>query len=215
MPRLKNKEVKLAVDLCQKRDGVGCFYNKNGHPCAGDIVLHHVDNNPDNNDPRNWRLACTGHNHRLNPRGSGKRGIRVKAQIDNRHKKPSIREREREREKLEVRPRVQSAEFEKNKVCEPAFRHWIIKTIKKFGSITLDDAVDGGAEYVGCSQQTIRRYLRKMCSNEGILEIDDKNPQKVVLIRFKEKFKLMRAPEILSQQAKNWKSFTLSGNGKN
>jgi len=36
--------------------------------------------------------------------------------------------------------------------------------------IAISDVTNGGAEFVGCSPQAVRRYLDKMCSFTGLYE---------------------------------------------
>jgi hypothetical protein len=159
---MSGKKAKEALKRCIKRDGSLCA--KCGKKPAR--ILHHVDNNPENNpaDMTNWEGRCQPCNIKSHPRGVGKRGIRA------RHKmillmRESARECESEPESTKVQ--VQTKEMEKNSVCEPKFREWLADIIEDVGTISIEDAVNGGAEYVQCSPQTVKRYLDKLCSFTG------------------------------------------------
>jgi len=176
MARIPNRDVKDAFDFVAHRDGRKCYYE--GPLCKGKLILHHVDNNSDNNAPGNWRIVCAGHNTRLNPRGRDKRhkNAYVKEWMKGRgnggyRQKEVLGEIRRmgreEGDDDPTRRKYQSAEMEKNNICEPAFRQWVEDIITKLGRVKTTDIINGGAEKVGISQQSSKRYLDKMCSFTG------------------------------------------------
>ena len=62
-----------------------------------------------------------------------------------------------------------SLEMKANSIFETNFRVWIISVIKEKGSYPKKQAVNAGAEFIGCNIQTIGRYLDKLTSDTGIL----------------------------------------------
>jgi len=77
-----------------------------------------------------------------------------------------------------------SPEMQANDFFELDFRAWVIEQIRKHGSYPKSEAIHSGAEVVGCSSLTSRRYLEKMLSAEGVLQ-EDKNPLKQMILTFK------------------------------
>ena len=193
MARIPNRDAKDLFAFVAHRDGKKCFYQS--PLCKGDLLLHHVDNNHENNLPANLRLACRGHNNRMHPRGR-----------DKRHKKQYVREWERGRggggyKQREIaaeakkmagdngyddlaKKRVHSAEMEKNSVCEPAYRMWVEEMVMKHGRVKAGDLVNGGAEKVSCSQQTAKKYLDKMCSITGRFQYSKATGDEATFVEF-------------------------------
>lgn len=113
------------------------------------LEVDHKDGNPKHETRSNMQLLCRHCNRAKNPRGKAKRRARP------------------ENFKGIEYPRSTSTEFQKNQRTEPRFRRWLHRMVKKHHRIPTDDAINGGAEYVSCSQITIRRYVMKMCSITG------------------------------------------------
>jgi hypothetical protein len=140
-------------------------------------MLDHKDNNPSNNDASNLQILCRAHNTFKNPRGPGKRGVRMRHILDS-LTRTRVRESEKDREIETIlgdrtaSPLIRHAEMKKNIECEPKFRTWVEGMIRRHGRMKAVVLAEGGAEEVGCSQQTTRRYLDKMCSIAGILRYD-------------------------------------------
>jgi len=90
-----------------------------------------------------------------------------------------VREREREGEREGMREsegmyegdsaqvRSITAEMKKNAECEGTFRKWVWRVIEVENDLPVAELINGGAEVSGCSPQTARRYLDKMCSIAG------------------------------------------------
>jgi hypothetical protein len=55
-----------------------------------------------------------------------------------------------------------SIEMKLNGIIEPAFKEWLIEFLKVTEIIRKHDAEVAGADIVGCSQKTTKRYLEKM-----------------------------------------------------
>ncbi len=142
------------------------------------LVIDHIDNNNSNNKLSNLQLLCRSCNNRKNPRGKGKKLSHV-----------YIRGDEHEP------PKIPSPEMKKNQECEPVFREWLKINMLKRGKMSTTDILDAGAEKADCSQSTINRYLRKVCSFEGKYEVFEEDGQKYV--RFKPEYEAsMRKEEI-------------------
>ncbi|MHB1051352.1 MAG: hypothetical protein ACYC09_14835, partial [Bacteroidota bacterium] len=62
-----------------------------------------------------------------------------------------------------------SPEMYQNKKAEPRFRHWLYAKMKEKGRMPLQQVINAGAEYAGCSTHAIRvNYLPKCTSEEGL-----------------------------------------------
>lgn len=58
-----------------------------------------------------------------------------------------------------------------NAAYEPKYRGWVLKQVSQRRLMGWKEAVEAGAEVVGCSLQASERYLRKLTSSEGPLQI--------------------------------------------
>jgi hypothetical protein len=72
--------------------------------------------------------------------------------------------------------RTPTPEMVLGKRYESDFRRWIAGQFMENSNIGLeyDFAVSSGAEKVGCSPETIKRYLKKMTSSEGMYTWEDR-----------------------------------------
>lgn len=77
----------------------------------------------------------------------------------------------KEYEKPLITERPMTPEMVVNNSKEPFFRKYIHGIIDIKGKIEWEDAVDGGAEFIGISVETAKRYLRKMVSSKGDYEL--------------------------------------------
>lgn len=107
----------------------------------GFLLIDHKDNNNSNNDIENLQLLCRRCNYLKNPRSKS----------------------------LPERP--QSAEMKKGERMERYFRNWLFGVVTQNHKWLLEDVIDAGAEKTGGSTETIKRYLRKCVSSEGMYEI--------------------------------------------
>ena len=189
--------------LIAARDGERCIIC-GAHPPAIRLEQDHWNNDSSDDRLENIRLLCHPCNCLKNPRG------RSPYLVENEGEKKSC-ERERARARARARADVQevkktgiqeqSVEMEKNSVCECPFRRWIFKVVMEEKSISMEDALYGGAEFVSIAEITAKRYLRKMLSRQGILtfELDESNEKVIVL---KEEFAITPPPAANAQQAK-------------
>ena len=58
-------------------------------------------------------------------------------------------------------------EMEKNFTGERNYRNWMIGMLQTHRHISKDDAINSGAEVTKLSQETVKRYLKKMTSKAG------------------------------------------------
>lgn len=119
--------------------------------------IDHVNGDPSDNHPDNLRGVHKSCNIR-------QRNLAVGISTES--------ERERAREKED------SAEIEINRDAEPRYRKWLFERSAKPEPLYTGEAIYGGAEIVGISPITARRYLGKVTSPQGIyyiLTVRDRN----------------------------------------
>jgi hypothetical protein len=185
---------KRIYESLARRDGEYCFIG--GEPgTLRTLVIDHADNDNSNNRPSNLHLLCRSINQAKNPRGRGKKKL------------SSVCVRVCEDE-LELAPPA-SAEFRKNLQSEPAFRHFLFIEIWRKGMVPVDELIDCGAAVARCSQESVRRYLRKECSRVRLYEVVDDPESKQRSVRFKPEWDRHRQKELkrrqLDWQAQNWR----------
>ena len=83
-----------------------------------------------------------------------------------------------------VEYRNASPEMKANSYFENQYREWVLTTVREHGLITKVEAVNSGAEVVGCSPLTAGRYLVKLTSAVGSLK-ESKDATGTVVISFK------------------------------
>lgn len=108
----------------------------------GFLLIDHIDNDNSNNDLSNLQFLCRRCNYLKNPRGN-----------------KSIQER------------PSTPEMKKGERMERYFRNWLFGLITENHKWLLEDVIDAGAERTQGSTETIKRYLRKCISSEGMYEI--------------------------------------------
>lgn len=188
MSRMSAKNRSYYYPILIKRDGEHCHLCPKGAP-EYRLVIDHIDNNNQNNQLTNLQLLCYSCNGKKNPRGTGKKLSSVcESQIATMSTRPA------------------SPEFLKNQKCEPQFRFWCIDILKERGSLTFDDLAYGGAEISNCSVDVAKKYLGKMCSIPGDLEIY-KNEDDDTFVRLKSKNENRLARTTPKQDSNNVLSF--------
>jgi hypothetical protein len=108
------------------------------------LVIDHKNNNNNDNRLSNLQFLCHSCNTRKNH--------------------PSIEEPQQ---------RVMTPEMALGRAYEKRFRRWVsglIQTPDNNGLLAYDFLVHSGAEHIGCSPETIKRYLKKMTSKAGAYE---------------------------------------------
>lgn len=162
MPRCSHSREKW-YDILIEEEGGHCKICGRSLP---DVYLEvdHKDGNPKHDVRSNVQLLCRSCNRKKNPRGKARRNAHPFNY------------------KASEKPRISTAEFQTNKRAEPLFRKWLLAMVKKHRRIPTEDAINGGAEYAGCSQITCRRYLQKLCSITGAFrEVYDPTLDKKVI----------------------------------
>lgn len=111
---------------------------------AKQLVIDHIDNNNTNNLLSNLQLLCRACNYRKNPRQPVATSVRSGS---------------------ETVLRI-------NQSKEPEFRKYVYEEVVRNGRYwSFKALVNAGAEKIGISPVTAKRYLDKMCSDNGALEI--------------------------------------------
>ena len=108
------------------------------------LVLHHINNNNKDNRKENHQLLCRRCNYLVNPR-----------------KKPV------DFVCVSVCEEPTPTELKENRRMEPIFRQWVLRKLKVRHPRRIDEIITAGAEFVGASTETTKRYVRKMTSDEG------------------------------------------------
>lgn len=142
--RMNGRARAKAYAFLVKRDGEYC--KKCG--ISGkkrQLVIDHKDNDNSNNQSENWQLLCRTCNYRKNPRP-----------VDN-----CVCENENA---------TNVTELQVSRTKEPMFKRFSNHLINEYGSYPENDLINSGAEHVGISPVTAKRYLNKMCSLEGIYQ---------------------------------------------
>lgn len=177
MPRRFSSETrKWIYNYLVLRDGEKCAICDYVPTTRNTLDIDHADNNKRNNAQSNLRLAC--------------RGCNVAKENKRRRGRPSD-QREREREnpntrifKLAVPYSSGSPEMQANACYEIPYRVWLLSYITDHDFIGKPDAINAGAEYVGCNPTTARKYLDKLTSLLGPLaETKDATGQTVISLK--------------------------------
>lgn len=175
MSRLSGYRIQKARERCIERDGEGCrMQGKDEFPCRGNIVLDHIDGNPENNPPdgSNWQLLCRGHNARKARRV---RESRAKFASHLRIKHSLVRSTEAEKASRRELYGIRgiSAELKKSEEIRPRIEEWIIQTVERDGKLELSEALNSGAYLGKCNQGTVKKYIDALTSRIGPLHLDE------------------------------------------
>ena len=76
-----------------------------------------------------------------------------------------------------------------NREKEPKFREYVEFRVREEKEVTQQDLINGGAELLGCSQKTTRRYLDKLTSSEG--KYQKKKIENIIMIYLKEESRMI------------------------
>jgi len=128
-------------NIIVERDGEYCR-------CCGvlaeerQLVIDHKDNNNKDNDLSNLQLLCRSCNYLKNPRGP----------VD----------------ECVSEYKSGATEIQINQRKEPAFKKFVYHELNEYGEVSEHDLINAGAEDIGISPVTAKRYLDKMCSSRGL-----------------------------------------------
>lgn len=147
MSNMNKKTHDKLYPIIAKRDGECChFCGKKPPEC--ELVIDHKDNDNPNNELWNLQLLCRACNYKKNPR------------------RPFV-------QSVSVVKKTSEDSISINSQKEPQFRNFVYAEIRERGQVLWETLVASGAEIVGISVETARKYLVKMTSEYGALQIVD------------------------------------------
>ncbi len=170
---------KFLVEL----DGEECYHCGKITSPEAPLEVDHLDGNRYNSKPENLHLLCKSCNLQFRALSTTEK-VHI-FEIDSaRRVRGGGRGRDSTRVlKLLVDRSSASAEMQVNALAETRFRDWILGYLSAHLWITRDDAIYGGAEYVGCSPKTTEKYLKKMVSITGPLETKTNEFGQIMIVR--------------------------------
>jgi len=141
------------------RDGEYCQACSESPTTRNGLDIDHIDGDEHNNEESNMRLLC--------------RKCNVARENHRRAKRPSVQE-ERENPRTRVMKQAipyheGSAEMQANFLFEIDYRSWTLQYVREHGFLTKKEAINAGAETVGCNPTTAAKYLAKLTSFVGPL----------------------------------------------
>lgn len=150
------------------RDGEICAECTNAPTTFYGLDIDHIDGNIHNKEESNLRLLC--------------RRCNVSRENKRRAHSPS---RQRESERVIEIPRTRvvksavvyhsgSVEMQANLLFEIDYRSWLFSYLQQNEFISKKEAINAGAEFVGCNPSTSAKYLSKLTSLYGpLMELKD------------------------------------------
>lgn len=150
------------------------------------LEIDHIDGNSQNDNPDNLCLLCSYCNKRLEILSATehKKILRKRyAQfvcecVCVRGNEATLTKR------YEVDYSKGSAEMQANNRYEVDYREWILERVRLGGYYPKEEAINSGAEEIGCSPASASRYLAKLTSDAGVLDIFY-SPQRKAMLRLK------------------------------
>jgi len=176
----------IAYKFIAARDGDYCLRCKKKPTSDKPLQIDHADNNSRNWDPENLHLLCQADNTELRGMPAAEH-IKLIQEYSAKNERERARERGREGTHMVkelVDYRNASPEMKANSYYETQYREWILTTVREQGFIVKAEAINSGAEVVGCSPLTATRYLSKLTSSVGPLK-ESKDATGTVIISFK------------------------------
>uniref|UniRef100_A0A6M3ILY0 Putative homing endonuclease n=1 Tax=viral metagenome TaxID=1070528 RepID=A0A6M3ILY0_9ZZZZ len=190
--RWKTGERAWAYQYLAERDGEICQKCHGGITEKGALDIDHIDGKKTNNDPRNLRLLCRSCNVAMGNKARSRRRAAEALSIEKEALRTEGRPETRiVRQIVDFRGDESPTSMQANQLYETDFRVWLLSYLRANHFILQEDAVNGGAEAVGCSPQTARRYIAKLTSITGPLN-RHRDKLKNTLITFKDEFKEKR-----------------------
>ena len=167
MPRRWGVNTRLwAYRYLVLRDGEFCNRCRKIPTTQNSLDIDHINGVEKDDAPSNLRLLCRRCNVILGNQARPHRGL------------PSA-QRERERSqgkpatavaKGDVPYREGGPEMQANLLFEVPFRSWLLTTIREQKEYLKSEAINSGAEIIGCSPTTTSKYLSKLTSSQGPLK---------------------------------------------
>ena len=153
----------LITDGLKDRDGPGC------RECFAEpdapLEIDHVDPSGPTTWP-NLRLLCKNCNLKRRRRPKD-RGTNESVEIKERQLALGEKLSATDQARLTLPYSEGSPEMQANGYYERYYRAWLLKSL----SMAKKEAVEGGAETVGCSVETAGRYLAKLTSGAGPVRV--------------------------------------------
>ena len=141
--RLSPQAYKIAFGLIYKAQGGICQL------CQDPMQeIDHINGDPSDRRPENLRGLCKSCNIRQRNLSTGPSADSVN-------------------ERVNLAEQQDSAEIEINRDAEPRYRKWLFERTNRREPLYTQEAIYGGAELVGISPVTARRYLGKATSPQG------------------------------------------------
>ena len=141
--RLSPQAYKIAFGLIYKAQNGTCQL------CQDPMQeIDHINGDPGDRRPENLRGLCKSCNIRQRNLSAG----------------PSA---DSANESVKIGEVAESAEIEINRDAEPRYRKWLFDRTNRKEPLYSQEAIYGGAEIVGISPITARRYLGKVTSPQG------------------------------------------------
>ena len=163
MSNKNGRDRKRDYENIKKRDGAYCR-GCQALETERELIIHHKDNNNSNNSYSNLILLCRKCNYMVHPRLSERKPLDVCGGVC---------------DSLD-----RETEITINREKEPKFREYVEFRVREEKEVTQQDLINGGAELLGCSQKTTRRYLDKLTSSEG--KYQKKKIENITMICLKE-----------------------------
>src|SRR5258708_2304923 len=142
---MNSRNRKKFFQLIVQRDGGPYCFIGGERLTYETAIIDHFTNRSDDNRLENLHLLCRSMNSVKNPRGRDKRHKVLSPMSGN------IYVQMFETERL----RTNSVELLKNMQAEPDFRHWLFWKVVHDGKVFFEDALDAGAAFARCSQETV------------------------------------------------------------
>lgn len=157
----------------------------NGSAAKNPLEIDHIDGDPFNWKPDNLRLLCKKCNVTLeNSARPGRRPDLASSATCEREREEGKASTRVTREALDFRSPDAPTTMQANFLYELDFRRWLLQAIQEKGFIPKQDAINSGAEVVGCSPLTTARYIAKLTSSVGVLnEVRDMLGETVLVLK--------------------------------
>ena len=150
------------------------------------LEIDHKDNNSKNWETGNLQILCKACNvGKENKRRAGSSAVYVWATAN-----PMTRISKQVVDYKNDAPATMQA----NALFENDFRSWACEIIARESYLMREDAINGGAEVIGCSPATTERYLKKLTSRFGIL-VELKDMLGNVALKFKPEYEPTPEPK--------------------
>jgi len=184
--RWNSREREWVYRYLIERDGEKCSVC-NKEPRKDQVLeIDHIDGNKSNGQTGNLRLLCKSCNVALG--NKARKTMEQPSEEKERYRKEGRPETRIVRQIIDFRSDNSPTSMQANLLYEQDFRTWLLGYISANHCIGQQDAVNAGAEVVGCSPQTAARYINKLTSIAGPLK-KHKDKLKNIILIFKDEFK--------------------------